>query len=146
MTDGFTVSRFIAAPRELVWQAWTTPEHFAAWFGTEAIEVPLETVVLDVRPGGKMALVMLLPDGNRMEWFGEYSVVDRPSRLEYWLSDGPPIEGLDPVVVTFDEVEAGTQLTLFQPRYGFTDEQMDATAAGYGSFFDSLEHVVASLK
>ncbi len=145
MTDGFTVTRFIAAPRELVWEAWTKPEHFSVWFGTEAVEVPLDSLVLDVRPGGKMAAVMVLPDGNRMNWHGEYKVVEYPSRIEYWLSDGPPIDGLDPVITTFTEVEGGTEVSLFQPRYGFTDEQMDATAAGYNSFYDALEKVVATL-
>ena len=146
MNDGFTVTRTIKAPRQLVWDAWTLPEHFSKWFGTEAVEVPLDSIVMDVRPGGAMAATMLLPDGNRMEWHGEYKVVDQPSRLEYWLSDGPPIEGLDPVVVTFAEVDGGTEVTLFQPRYGFTDEQIEATAAGYNAFFDALETVVASIK
>jgi uncharacterized protein YndB with AHSA1/START domain len=146
MTDGFTVTRIIKAPRELVWDAWTLPEHFSKWFGTEAVEVPLDSLVMDVRAGGALKAVMLLPDGNRIDWFGEYKFVDKPSRIEYWLSDGPPIEGLDPVVTTFTEVEGGTEVTLFQPRYGFTDEQMEATVAGYNQFFDALEKVVASIK
>jgi uncharacterized protein YndB with AHSA1/START domain len=146
MTDGFTVTRIIKAPRELVWDAWTLPEHFSKWFGTEAVEVPLDSLVMDVRAGGALKAVMLLPDGNRIDWFGEYKLVDKPSRIEYWLSDGPPIEGLDPVVTTFTEVEGGTEVTLFQPRYGFTDEQMEATVAGYNQFFDALEKVVASIK
>ena len=146
MNDGFTVTRVLNAPRELVWAAWTTPEHFARWWGTEAIEVPLDTVVMDVRPVGAIAATMVFPDGNRMEWHGEYKLVDRPSRLEYWLSDGAPYAGLDPVVVTFTEVDGGTELSLFQPRYGFTDEQMEATAAGYNAFFDAIESVVASLR
>ena len=145
MNDGFTVTRIIKAPRQLVWDAWTKPEHFAKWFGTEAVEVPLESVVMDLRPGGKLSAVMLLPDGNRIDWDGEYRAVEPISRIEYVLSDEPLVAGLDPVVTTFTEVEGGTEVTLFQPRYGFTDEQMEATAAGYNSFFDALEKVVADL-
>ena len=145
MTDGFTVTRVIAAPRQLVWDAWTTPEHFAVWFGTEQVEVPLDSVVMDVRPGGTLAAVMLLPDGNRIDWDGEYRLVEPISRIEYVLSDEPLVPGLDPVVTTFTEVEGGTEVSLFQPRYGFTDEQMEATAAGYNAFFDALEKVVASM-
>ena len=85
MTDSFTVTRTIAAPRELVWDAWTLPEHFSKWFGTEAVEVPLDSLVMDVRPGGTLAAVMVLPDGNRINWTGEYRLVDRPNRLEYVL-------------------------------------------------------------
>jgi uncharacterized protein YndB with AHSA1/START domain len=146
MNDGFTVTRVIAAPRQLVWDAWTKPEHFAVWFGTEAVEVPLESVVMDLRPGGKLAAVMLLPDGNRIDWDGEYRVVEPIERIEYVLSDEPLVPGLDPVVTTFTEVDGGTEVSLFQPRYGFTDEQMAATAAGYNAFFDALENVVASIK
>ena len=145
MNDGFTVTRVINAPRELVWDAWTLPEHFSKWFGTEAVEVPLDSVVMDVRPGGKLAATMVFPDGGSMEWFGEYRLVDRPNRLEYVLSDGAPIEGIDPVVTTFTEVEGGTEVTLFQPSYGFTDEQIAGTIAGYNQFFDALENVVATL-
>ena len=145
MTDGFTVTRFIAAPRQLVWDAWTKPEHFAVWFGTEDVEVPLDSLVMDVRPGGKLAAVMLLPDGNRIDWDGEYRVVEPISRIEYVLSDEPLVPGLDPVVTTFTEVEGGTEVSLFQPGYGFSDEQIEATVAGYNAFFDSLEKVVASM-
>jgi uncharacterized protein YndB with AHSA1/START domain len=143
--DGFTVTRFIAAPRELVWDAWTKPEHFSVWFGTEAVEVPLDSLVMDVRPGGRLAAVMLLPDGNRIDWEGEYRVVEHPERIEYVLSDQPLVPGLDPVVTTFTEVEGGTEVSLFQPGYGFSDEQIAATVAGYNSFYDALERVVATL-
>jgi uncharacterized protein YndB with AHSA1/START domain len=144
-TEGFTVTRVIKAPRELVWDAWTLPEHFSRWFGTEEVNVPLDSVVMDVRPGGKLAATMDFGDGNTMEWTGEYRLVDRPSRLEYVLSDGAPIEGIENVVTTFEEVEGGTEVTIFQPRYGFTDEQMEGTVEGYNSFFDALETVVASM-
>lgn len=145
MNDGFTVTRFIAAPRELVWDAWTKPEHFSVWFGTEAVDVPLDSLVMDVRPGGTLAAVMVLPDGMTINWIGEYRLVDRPARLDYVLSDGPLEEGLEPVVTTFTEVDGGTEVSLYQPRYGFSDEQIDATIAGYNTFFDALEKVVAKL-
>ena len=115
------------------------------WFGTEAVEVPLDSLVMDVRPGGTLAAVMLLPDGNRIDWTGEYRVVEYPSRIEYVLSDQPLVPGLDPVVTTFTEVEGGTEVSLFQPGYGFSDEQIAATVAGYNSFYDALEKVVATL-
>lgn len=146
MTDGFSVTRIIDAPRQLVWDAWTTPEHFSVWFGTKEVEVPLDSVVMDVRPGGKLAAVMLLPDGTRIDWDGEYRVVEPIERIEYVLSDQPLVPGLDPVVTTFTEVEGGTEVSLFQPAYGFSQEQMDATIVGYNAFFDALEKVVATLK
>ena len=146
MTDGFTVTRTLKAPRELVWDAWTKPEHFSVWFGTAAVDVPLDTLVMDVRPGGALNAVMVLPDGNTINWTGEYREVRRPEYLSYVLSDGPLIEGLDPVVTTFTEVEGGTEVSLTQPSYGFSQEQIDATIDGYNQFFDALEQLVATLK
>ena len=48
MADYFTITRDLAAPRELVFDAITKPEHFAVWFGTAAVEVPTE-LALDGR-------------------------------------------------------------------------------------------------
>lgn len=52
MSDGLTITRTFAASRELVYGAWTRPEHFSVWFGTEAVPVPLDTLSMDVRVGG----------------------------------------------------------------------------------------------
>ena len=64
MAEYFSITRTISAPRELVFDALTKPEHFAVWFGTAAVEVPQETLSMDVRPGGAVRAVMHLPDGN----------------------------------------------------------------------------------
>ena len=46
-----TISRVVDAPRDLVWQAFTEPEHLAAFWGGPGITVPVESVAMDVRPG-----------------------------------------------------------------------------------------------
>ena len=46
-----TVSRVVDAPRELVWRAFTEPEHLAAFWGGPGITVPVESVTMNVRPG-----------------------------------------------------------------------------------------------
>ena len=43
--------REFAVPRELVFEAWTVPEHFARWFGPDGVEVPV--CEIDARPGGE---------------------------------------------------------------------------------------------
>jgi len=145
MTESFTVTRTLAAPRELVWEAWTRPEHFAVWFGTEAVEIPLDSVTMDVRVGGTLTATMFVPDGPRIDWLGEYTEVERPSRLAFTLSDNPGEYAGLPIVVTFTEADGGTEVSLTQHRGDFDDEQVQATIAGYNAFFDSLERVVASI-
>jgi uncharacterized protein YndB with AHSA1/START domain len=146
MTESFTVTRTFAAPRELVWDAWTRPEHFAVWFGTEVVEIPLDTVTMDVRVGGKLAATMLIPDGARIDWEGEYTEVLPPERLAFTLTDAPGQDPGPPIVVTFVEADHGTEVSLTQARGGFTDEQLQATIDGYNAFFDSLAEVLGGLR
>lgn len=146
MTEYFTVTRTLQAPRELVFEALTKPEHFAVWFGTAAVEVPQDSLTMDVRPGGAFRAVMLLPDGNRIDWAGEYKAVEPPSHLAMTLTDQPgDDEGL-PVLFDLEDSGDGTVLTIRQDRSDFTDEQVAATIAGYNSFIDDIERVLERLQ
>jgi uncharacterized protein YndB with AHSA1/START domain len=143
MADHFTVTRTLSASREAVYDALTTPEHFAVWFGTAAVEVPQDSLVMDVRPGGAFRAVMHLPDGNRIHWSGTYVEVDPPARLAMTLTDQPGEDPGLPVVFDIASVAEGTQLTISQDRADFTDEQVAATIAGYNAFIDDIERVLA---
>jgi len=145
MADYFTVTRTLAAPRELVFDALTKPEHFAVWFGTAEVEVPQETLSMDVRPGGQFRAVMHLPDGNLIHWAGTYLEVDPPSHVAMTITDQPDDDAGLPVIFDLESVAGGTQLTIRQDRADFTDEQVAATIAGYDSFIDDMEKVVASI-
>ncbi|GAA1988393.1 SRPBCC domain-containing protein [Microbacterium pumilum] len=145
MAEYFTITRTLSAPRELVFEAITKPEHFAVWFGTAAVEVPRESLTMDVRPGGDFRAAMLLPDGNRIDWSGSYVEVDPPSHLAMTLSDQPGDDTGLPVLFDLEEVDGGTQLTISQDRSDFTDAQVAATIAGYNAFIDDIERVVAGL-
>ncbi|HEX2613351.1 MAG TPA: SRPBCC family protein [Fibrobacteria bacterium] len=62
------LERFVDVPPELVYEAWTTPEHIMHWF----TPAPWKTVAceLDLRPGGKFNSVMLSPEGQEFPNFG----------------------------------------------------------------------------
>ncbi len=146
MTEYFSITRTLRAPRELVFEAITRPEHFAVWFGTAAVEVPQESLTMDVRPGGAFRAVMVLPDGNRIDWAGEYQVVEPPSHLAMTLTDQPGDDAGLPVLFDLEEVDGGTQLTIRQDRSDFSDEQVAATIEGYNAFVDDIERVLESLQ
>ena len=146
MTEYFTVTRTLRAPRELVFETLTKPEHFAVWFGTAAVEVPRDSLTMDVRPGGAFRAVMLLPDGHRIDWTGEYKAVEPPSHLAMTLSDQPGDDVGLPVLFDLEEDGDATVLTIRQDRSDFTDEQVAATIAGYNSFIDDIERVLADLQ
>ena len=146
MTEYFTITREIAAPRDLVFAAITTPEHFAVWFGTAAVEVPQDSLTMDVRPGGQFRALMILPDGNRIHWEGQYIAVDPPAHLAMTLTDQPGEDAGLPVLFDLEDVDGATRLTVRQDRADFTDEQVAATIAGYNAFIDDIERVAAGLR
>jgi uncharacterized protein YndB with AHSA1/START domain len=146
MADYFSVTRTISAPRELVFEALTKPEHFAVWFGTAEVDVPQDTLSMDVRPGGAFRAVMHLPDGNLIHWAGTYVEVQPPSHVAMTLTDQPGDDAGLPVVFDLRAVDGGTELTVRQDRADFSDEQVAATIAGYNAFIDDIEKVVAALR
>ncbi|MFD9604190.1 SRPBCC domain-containing protein [Streptomyces sp. NPDC059970] len=144
--EGIDITRVLDAPRELVFEAWTTPEHFAAWYGGDA-EVPLERVSMDVRPGGAWSLVIVVP-GTEMPFHGVYREVLAPERLVFTLKDATApadVEG-ETVTVTFTGRGDKTTEMVFKQRGGnLTAEQYAAAEDGWEAFFDALVARLASL-
>lgn len=56
-----TISRVFAAPRALVYRAFTDPEQVAAWWGPTGSVRPVDEMDFDVRPGGYQRFVSLFP-------------------------------------------------------------------------------------
>jgi uncharacterized protein YndB with AHSA1/START domain len=69
-TRTLTLNRIIDAPREKVYQCWTTPELMKRWF----TPAPWKTVEVevDLRPGGRSLIVMEDPEGNKYPNEGVY--------------------------------------------------------------------------
>jgi uncharacterized protein YndB with AHSA1/START domain/DNA-binding transcriptional ArsR family regulator len=145
--DTITITRRFTAPADAVFDAWLTPERFAAWFGGDEAEVPLDGVALDAREGGEWSVAMHLPGDLSMNWGGRYLVIDRPHRLVFTMTDDPAEAAGDPISVDFTEVDGATEMTLRQTgTAGFTAEQYDATVAGYNAYFDALESALAAVR
>ncbi|HMH24906.1 MAG TPA: SRPBCC family protein [Puia sp.] len=56
------LSRTLNAPVELVWEAWTNPEHIAKWWGPAGFTTTI--TAMDITPDGEWNLVMHGPDGR----------------------------------------------------------------------------------
>ena len=83
-TDAVVIEHRFDAPVELIWQMWTDPEHFRAWYGPEGASIP--TAKMDVRVGGARLVCMEVqtPSGPMQMWFtGEYLEVVENQRLVY---------------------------------------------------------------
>ena len=79
--------RRVDVPRELVWKAWTTPEHLKRWF----TPAPWMTVdcEIDLRPGGIFRTVMRSPEGQEFANLGCYLEVVADERLVWTNALGP---------------------------------------------------------
>jgi len=51
-TPQLVISRVFDAPRQLVYRAFTDPDHLAAWWGPIGNSLPRDEIEFDVRPGG----------------------------------------------------------------------------------------------
>lgn len=58
------LERVIDAPRELLWRAWTTPEHVKQWFTPKPWMIT--DCEIDLRPGGLFRTRMQSPDGKEV--------------------------------------------------------------------------------
>ena len=87
------LERVVDVPRELVWAAWTKPEHIKKWF----TPAPWKTVdcEIDLRPGGKFSTVMESPEGQRMPNTGCYLEIVENEKLVFTgaLAPGYRAEG-----------------------------------------------------
>ena len=108
------LSCVIAAPRELVFKAWTDPLHLPMWFGPEGFKV--ETHEIDIRVGGQWRFLFVGPDGTRYDNRMVFRKIEPPHLLE--MDHGDDTDD-DPnrfrTIVTFDEQSNGkTVVTLRQ--------------------------------
>ena len=82
--DTVVIERSFDAPTDLIWQMWTDPEHFKAWYGPDGASIPVAR--MDVRVGGSRLVCMEMetPGGLMQMWFtGEYREVVENERLVY---------------------------------------------------------------
>lgn len=102
------ISRVIRAPRELVFDAWTDPEHISLWWGPHGFTTTTHEMAF--RPGGVWRFIMHGPDGTDYINKIVYTEIVRPQRICYDHGDdeGPQFKA----IITFEEQGGGTKLTL----------------------------------
>lgn len=99
------LERIIDVPRELVWIAWTNPEHLKKWF----TPTPWTTIdcEIDFRPGGIFCTVMRSPEGQNFPNTGCYLEIVKNEKLVWTTALGPgyrpskrPAAPSDPFIFT----------------------------------------------
>lgn len=102
-------TRLLDAPRDLVWEVWTNPEHIKEWWGPNGFS--LTTKSMHVAPEQAWDFVM---HGMGQDWDNkiEYVEVQKPSLLTYKHSGAKNEDYNFTVSVSFEEVEGKTLLTM----------------------------------
>ena len=109
-------TREFAAPIDLVWQAWTTPEIMDQWWAPKPWKS--NTVSMDLREGGKWLYYMEGPDGTKHYCRCDYkSIVQQKSYsgLDAFCDEKGNINNDFPKTewsVTFSETATGTLATI----------------------------------
>jgi uncharacterized protein YndB with AHSA1/START domain len=125
------------APREEVWKEWTEPGRFADWYGADA-EVPVETVEMDVRPGGRWRLTMRA-DGRTIHWDGEYLEVEEPERLVFTLTDQPDTDLYSRCTVELKDLGDGRTEMRFEQTGPLPPGAYKAARDGWATFFTKVD-------
>ncbi|MGH2711054.1 MAG: SRPBCC family protein [Actinomycetota bacterium] len=102
------ITREFDAPRELVWESMTKPEHVRQWYGLRSLNMTV--CEIDLRVGGKWRYVQ--SDGeNEFAFSGEYREIDPPGRLVS-TEEFEAMPGTGYVVtLTLEERDGKTQMT-----------------------------------
>jgi uncharacterized protein YndB with AHSA1/START domain len=101
-------TRILDAPRDLVWEVWTTPEHIKEWWGPDGFS--LTTKSMNVEPG-KIWDSIMHGWGRDFDNKVEYIEVKKPSMLSY-KHFGESEDYNFTVSILFEEVEGKTLLTM----------------------------------
>jgi uncharacterized protein YndB with AHSA1/START domain len=140
------ITRVVNAPRRLVFDAYTKPEHLPRWMlGPEGWAMPV--CAIDLRPGGAWHFVWRRADGTEIAMRGVYKEIVPPERLvstEAWGGDWP--ETLNTLVLS--EQEGKTLITQWV-RYASKDARDAALKTGMQEgvvqSFDQLDAYLATV-
>ncbi len=135
------LERTFGAPREAVFEAWTSPEVMRRWWtpgedwGTPRAEV-------DLRPGGRILVTMAEPGGHPTHTFtGEYLEVRPPERLVFTCEwQQPDAEDMVSTVTVEFRDEGDETTTVLFAHEGFpTEESRDDHEDGWRRCLENLE-------
>jgi uncharacterized protein YndB with AHSA1/START domain len=114
-----TLVRRIRAPPSIVFDALTTPDGIAQWWGPDAGPVLLAET--DVRIGGRFRVRFRKLDGTEHESAGEYLEIVEPKRLVMsweWTNGGAPEEAgeVSRIEIDLKRIDTGTEITFTHAR------------------------------
>jgi uncharacterized protein YndB with AHSA1/START domain len=133
-----TITRVFDAPRELVFEAWTNPDHLARWWGPTGFTASSCTVRLT--EGGQWRTCIRDGDGSEFWASGIYREIVRPERLAFSFAWDEPdgSRGHDTLVtITFSDRGGKTEMTFHQAIFESVKSR-DGHESGWAETFADL--------
>jgi uncharacterized protein YndB with AHSA1/START domain len=142
------LTRLFDAPRALVFEVMTKPEHVKQWWGClgEGYSVPV--CEIDLRPGGTWRWVNRHPKGE-VTFYGEYREITPPSRLVFTEIFAQYPDSISVVTTELNDEGGKTRVTttVRYPSVEVRDMVMaSGMSKGAGISYDRLEDLVAELQ
>lgn len=144
------IHRVFNAPVEMVWKAWSTPEHMKQWWGPKGFSSPV--CKIDFREGGKYLFCMRTPEGQDLWTTGIYKEIIEHQKIvwtdcfadengnvvpgDHYGMPGMPME-LE-VTLLFENHGNKTKFTLLHKGVP-AGEMTELTSAGWNEIFDKLD-------
>ena len=140
-----TLERTFNAPIDLVWEAWTQPDHVAKWWAPHGMD--LEVIEHDFSVGGKWKYAMPMPDGNQFISEGVYSEIVPKKKIITTADFKPMTEGVE-LHIQFEKDGNQTKFTFSvvheTEEYCEQQEEM-GFYNGWGSAFERLDKMLNDL-
>ena len=140
-----TLTRTFNAPRKLVWEAWTQPEHIANWWGPKGMKTEIKKH--DFVEGGEWEFAMKMPDGSLFISEGVYLTIRPEELIETSANFKPMTEG---VTLHAQFAEEGNQTVFIfkvvHPTEAYCKQQEGmGFYNGWGSVFEGLNTYLGTL-
>lgn len=148
--DAVVIKKLIAAPRALVFEAWTDPAHVAAWWGPGGFTSTV--IAWDMRPGSPIRIDMRAPNGVVYPMNGTIREVVPPERFVFVSGalDGDGRSLFEVLAtVTFADEGGKTRLTLDARVIRKTpeaDQYLKGMKAGWTQSLERLDAFVAGMR
>ena len=140
------ITREFAAPKHLVYQAWTSPDLIKRWWSGDRGEVT--SVEVDLRVGGTWRYVMTANAGFEVAFHGEYrEIVPNERIVATEVYEGMP-DASAITTATFTEDDGRTTLTMLVQHTSQEDRDMHINSGMEGGMqeaMDQLEELAVSL-
>ncbi|OOV17043.1 SRPBCC family protein [Flavobacterium sp. LM4] len=109
-------TRIINFSKELVYSAWTEPEHLKNWWGPKGFTNTFNE--FDLRPGGKWSFIMHGPDKGNYANECEFLRVEKPDFLRWKRFSKPLFQ----VAVSFEKVSDNETKIVFKMIFDTPEE------------------------